>query len=94
MQFQYKKEEAKELVANSSGSLQAKSSWALLLAGIVAGLIGFLTPCVYALVPITISFFTKRSKTKAQGKKNALVYSLSIILIYTLVGALVATGPS
>jgi len=91
MQFQYKKEEARELVANSSGSLQAKSSWALLLAGIVAGLIGFLTPCVYALVPITISFFTKRSKTKAQGKKNALVYSLSIILIYTLVGALVAT---
>ncbi|MEO5888686.1 MAG: cytochrome c biogenesis protein CcdA [Ferruginibacter sp.] len=91
MQFQVKKEEVKELVANSSGSLQAKSMWALLFAGIIAGLIGFLTPCVYALVPITISFFTKKSKTKAQGKKNALFYSISIILIYTLVGALVAT---
>jgi thiol:disulfide interchange protein DsbD len=91
MQFQFKKEEPKELVANSSGSLQAKSMWALLFAGIFAGLIGFLTPCVYALVPITISFFTKRSKTKIQGKKNALFYSISIILIYTLVGALVAT---
>lgn len=91
MQFQYKEDAPKELVANSSGSLQAKSMWALLLAGILAGLIGFLTPCVYALVPITISFFTKRSKTKLQGKKNALFYSVSIILIYTLVGALVAT---
>ncbi len=91
MQFQYKKGQATELVANSSGSLQAKSLWALLFAGILAGLIGFLTPCVYALVPITISFFTKRSKTKLQGKKNALFYSISIILIYTLVGALVAT---
>ena len=91
MQFQYKKTAPPELVANSSGSLQSKSLWALLLAGILAGLIGFLTPCVYALVPITISFFTKRSNTKAQGKKNALFYSISIILIYTLVGALVAT---
>ncbi|MEO6729624.1 MAG: cytochrome c biogenesis protein CcdA [Ferruginibacter sp.] len=91
MQFQYKKDEPKELVANSSGSLQAKSLWALLAAGIFAGLIGFLTPCVYALVPITISFFTKKSKTKSQGKRNALFYSISIILIYTLVGALVAT---
>ena len=91
MQFQYKKEMQPELVANSSGSLQAKSLWALLLAGIAAGLIGFLTPCVYALVPITISFFTKKSKTKLQGKKNALFYSICIILIYTLVGALVAT---
>ena len=92
MQFQYKKQEAPaELVANSSGSLQAKSLWALLFAGIIAGLIGFLTPCVYALVPITISFFTKKSKTKLQGKKNALAYSIFIILIYTLVGALVAT---
>ncbi|MEO6229948.1 MAG: cytochrome c biogenesis protein CcdA [Ferruginibacter sp.] len=91
MQFQYKKIDSQELATNSSGSLQSKSLWALLFAGIFAGLIGFLTPCVYALVPITISFFTKRSKTKIQGKKNALFYSISIILIYTLVGALVAT---
>src|SRR5688500_2317994 len=91
LQFQFKKAAKEEFVANSSGSLQSKSMWALLFAGILAGLIGFLTPCVYALVPITISFFTKRSKTKIQGKKNALFYSISIILIYTLVGALVAT---
>jgi cytochrome c biogenesis protein CcdA/thioredoxin-related protein len=91
MQFQFKNEQPPELAVNSSGSLQSKSLWGLLLAGVLAGLIGFLTPCVYALVPITISFFTKKSKTKAQGKKNALFYSISIILIYTLVGALVAT---
>ena len=67
MQFQFKSGEPKELVANSSGSLQAKSLWALLLAGILAGLIGFLTPCVYALVPITISFFTLSDWARPRG---------------------------
>ncbi len=67
------------------------SLWGFLLAGFLAGLIGFITPCVYALVPVTVSIFLKRSKTPAQGKKNALFYATSIILIYTLVGVLSAT---
>lgn len=92
MQFQYTGNQQQATIADAgNSSIVSKSLWGLLLAGIAAGLIGFLTPCVYALVPITVSFFTKRSKTKAQGKKNALFYSFCIILIYTLVGALVAT---
>ncbi|MEI7736174.1 MAG: cytochrome c biogenesis protein CcdA [Ferruginibacter sp.] len=90
MQFQYTADGAADNTG-SSGGTNSKSLWALLIAGIAAGLIGFLTPCVYALVPITVSFFTKRSKTPAQGKINALFYSFCIVLIYTLVGALVAT---
>jgi thiol:disulfide interchange protein len=91
MQFQYNKAENATIADAGNDNIKSKSLWGLLLAGIAAGLIGFLTPCVYALVPITVSFFTKRSKTKAQGKTNALFYSFCIILIYTLVGALVAT---
>ncbi len=82
MQFQYTADAPAE-ITNTSGT-NSKSLWALLIAGIAAGLIGFLTPCVYALVPITVSFFTKRSKTTAQGKINALFYSFCIVLIYNI----------
>lgn len=91
MQFQYSANDEAVIADAGNDNIKSKSLWGLLIAGIAAGLIGFLTPCVYALVPITVSFFTKRSKTKAQGKINALFYSLCIVLIYTLVGALVAT---
>ncbi|MFT4093039.1 MAG: cytochrome c biogenesis protein CcdA [Niabella sp.] len=60
------------------------------------GLLALLTPCVYSMIPITVSFFTKRSKTKAEGIRNAVCYSLSIIIIFTLLGFLVTLvfGPA
>ncbi|MGG9970364.1 thioredoxin family protein [Ferruginibacter sp. SUN002] len=69
-------------------STDSKTVTGWLLAGILAGLIAFLTPCVYALVPITVSLFLKRSESPAQGKTNALFYSFSITAIYALVGIL------
>lgn len=68
--------------------LQNKSLWGLFIAGFIAGLIGFISPCVYALVPVTVSMFMKRSKTKSQGRTNVLFYAASILIIYTLVGIL------
>lgn len=53
------------------------------------GFIALLTPCVFSVVPITVSFFTKRSETRAAGIKNAILYSLSIIFIYTFLGFLI-----
>lgn len=50
----------------------------------VTGLLAILTPCVFPLIPVTVSFFLKRSKTRAQGVSNSLWYSVSIILIYTI----------
>jgi thiol:disulfide interchange protein len=91
MQFEYAAADNAVIADAGNSKINSKSLWGLLFAGIAAGLIGFLTPCVYALVPITVSFFTKKSKTKAQGKTNALFYSFCIVLIYALVGALVAT---
>lgn len=87
---------SKELVApaatattsTSSTEESGRSAWGWLVAGLVAGLIGFLTPCVYSLVPVTVSLFLKRSKTPAEGRKSAIVYSTSIVVIYTLVGIL------
>lgn len=60
------------------------------------GLLALLTPCVYSMVPVTVSFFTKRSKSKSDGIKNALTYSLSLIVIFTLLGFLITLlfGPA
>ncbi|MEN9488709.1 MAG: hypothetical protein RL494_974 [Bacteroidota bacterium] len=55
----------------------------------LSGFAALLTPCVFPMIPMTVSFFTKQSKTKSQGIKNAVLYGVSIILIYVLLGSLV-----
>jgi thiol:disulfide interchange protein len=70
----------------SSGSSNAY----LLFSGLGYGLISVFTPCVFAMLPMTVSFFLKRSKDRKTGIKNALAYSLSIILIFTILGALIS----
>lgn len=52
--------------------------------GFLGGLIALVTPCVFPLIPLTVSFFTKRSGTRRKGILNALLYGLSIFLIYVL----------
>ena len=69
--------------------METKSLWEIFLQGFGAGLLAFIMPCIYAMVPVTVSFFTKRSKTRKQGIKNALIYSGSIIAIFTLIGFLI-----
>jgi thiol:disulfide interchange protein len=60
------------------------------------GLLALLTPCVYSMIPVTVSFFTKRSKTRPDGIRNALYYSSSIVIIFTLLGFMVTLifGPA
>lgn len=70
--------------------LDKKSNWQLFLMGFFWGLIAFIMPCIYAMLPVTVSFFTKRSKDKATGIRNAIVYALSIILIFVAIGALIS----
>ena len=60
------------------------SGWEVFILGFLGGLIALITPCVFPMVPVTVSFFTKRSKTKKQGIINGLLYGLSIFLIYVL----------
>jgi thiol:disulfide interchange protein DsbD len=82
-------EAATQAPANACGAEAARtntssSPWELLLLGFLGGLIALITPCVFPMIPVTVSFFTKRSKTRKQGIKNGLLYGLSIFLIYVL----------
>ena len=62
--------------------------WAFVLLAFVTGLLALLTPCVFPMVPMTVSFFTGNSSSRAQAILKAGVYGLSIIFIYTLIGTL------
>ncbi len=63
--------------------------WWVFIAGFLGGLIALLTPCVFPMIPLTVSFFTKSSTSKAKGLKNAVIYGLSIIVIYVILGLLI-----
>ena len=63
-------------------SKSSSSPWELLILGFLGGLIALVTPCVFPMIPVTVSFFTKRSTSRQQGIKNGLLYGLSIFLIY------------
>ena len=67
--------------ADSDGGL-----WAVFIAGFLGGLIALLTPCVFPMIPLTVSFFTKQSGSRRAGVMKALAYGLSIILIYVTLG--------
>jgi thiol:disulfide interchange protein len=62
---------------------------AIFIAGFLGGLAAFFLPCIYPMVPLTVSFFTKRSGTRLQGIKAAVIYGLSIIAIYVGLGLLI-----
>lgn len=63
-----------------------KGLWSIFLIAFLSGFAALLTPCVFPMIPMTVSFFTKQSKTKAAGIKNAIIYGVSIIVIYVLLG--------
>jgi thiol:disulfide interchange protein len=67
---------------------QPEGLWMFLLGAFGAGLLALLTPCVYPLIPMTVTMFTNQGGSKRRGITNALVYGLSIVGIYTLIGLL------
>ncbi|GAB4094498.1 protein-disulfide reductase DsbD family protein [Flaviaesturariibacter terrae] len=60
-----------------------KSSWSIFFIGFGAGLLALLFPCIFPLIPLTVSFFTKRAPSRRRGVRNAFLYGFSIFLIYT-----------
>ncbi len=82
--------------ASGNNSVADRSLLWIFLAAFGGGLLALLTPCVYSMIPVTVSFFTKRSKTKKEGIRNALYYAASIIAIFTLLGFLITLifGPA
>lgn len=74
------------------GSIKGKSLWWVLIAGFLGGFIALLTPCVWPLIPMTVSFFLKRNKAnRKKAISDAVLYGVSIIVIYVLLG-LTITG--
>ncbi|MEO6286634.1 MAG: cytochrome c biogenesis protein CcdA [Dyadobacter sp.] len=69
-----------------------KSLWGFALAAFLSGLVALLTPCVFPIIPMTVSYFTNQEK----GKLKAFIYGISIVLIYTLIGTVVSrlNGPA
>ena len=71
---------------NEDGSPEEEGLLWTFLLGFGLGLAALLTPCVFPMIPMTVSFFTKQSKTRSEGIRNALIYGFFIIFIYTALG--------
>ncbi|MCC7244821.1 MAG: thioredoxin family protein, partial [Saprospiraceae bacterium] len=80
----------------SQGNNADSSIASLFLLCFLGGLVALLTPCVFPMVPMTVSFFVKRSPNRRTGLRNAFIYASSIVLIFVLLGAAVTAvlGPT
>ncbi|WP_300487146.1 thioredoxin family protein [Flavobacterium sp.] len=68
---------------------EQKGLFTIFIIAFLSGFAALLTPCVFPMIPMTVSFFTKQSKNRAQGIRNAVFYGASIIIIYVLLGSFV-----
>ncbi len=75
-----------ESISETSGIQKEKGMWGLFFIAFLSGFAALLTPCVFPMIPMTVSFFTKQSKNKAKGIVNAIIYGISIIVIYVALG--------
>ncbi len=69
----------------------SSSMWAIFILGFLGGFVALFTPCVWPIIPMTVSFFLKRSGDKSKGRRDAFTYGFSIIVIYLTLG-LAVTG--
>ena len=70
---------------------ESSSMWITFILGFGGGLLALLTPCVWPIIPMTVSFFLKRSKERKQAVREALLYGVSIVVIYLLLGLVVTS---
>ena len=71
-------------IKEAEGAKSGVSMWAMIIEAIIWGLAALVTPCVFPMIPMTVSFFMKGSGTPAKGRINASLYGLFIVLLYTL----------
>ncbi|BFM44080.1 thioredoxin family protein [Flavobacterium sp. CFS9] len=74
---------------NMSLPASSRSLWSIFFIAFISGFAALLTPCVFPMIPMTVSFFTKQSKSRAKGIRNAIIYGFSIIAIYVILGLIV-----
>lgn len=78
-----------EELSSFSEDEKDSSLWMLFVLGFGGGLIALLTPCVWPIIPMTVSFFLKRAKERSKAIREAVIYGVSIVVIYLLLGILV-----
>lgn len=76
--------------ANTINKNKPKTLWAIFLAGLIGGFTAILMPCIYPLLPLTVSFFTKKAGSRAKGIFQSFIYGLSIIVIYVALGMIIS----
>ncbi len=74
---------------NQRDTADAYSLWAFMVLAFLAGLAALLTPCVFPMIPMTVTFFTSKGENKG-GKGKAMFYGISIVVIYTVIGSVLA----
>lgn len=77
--------------AKTADDSTSKGIWSIFFIAFLSGFAALLTPCVFPMIPMTVSFFTKQSKNKAIGIRNAIIYGICIIFIYVLLGTAVTS---
>jgi len=75
--------------ADNEVSIKPSGWWKIFMGGFGGGLLALLTPCVFPMIPLTVSFFTKRNNNRKKGIIQALTYALSILVIYVALGFIV-----
>jgi len=73
----------------NNSNAEQKSLWGIFIAGLIGGFAAFIMPCIFPMVPLTVSFFTKKGGSHAKGVSQALLYGLFIIVIYVALGMLI-----
>jgi thiol:disulfide interchange protein len=85
----------KDTIKTEKATIPAKdaapkqSLWITFGLGLVAGIAAFFLPCIFPMVPLTVGFFTKRAESRAKGIRSAIIYGLSIIVIYVGLGVII-----
>lgn len=77
-------------------TISSQSVWYLFIGGFLGGLLALLTPCVWPMIPLTVSFFLKKSGSRKKSIRDAIIYGISIIVIYLTLGIAITLiwGPS
>lgn len=79
-------------IENTNNGNKSRGLFLFLLVAFLAGLAAIITPCVFPMIPMTVSFFMRGSENRAKSIKTAMFFGFSIVLIYTLLGALFSVG--
>jgi len=91
-----KSHEISKPTSEKAGILKSRDTYSpysllsFMIVAFLAGLAALFTPCVFPMIPMTVTFFTGKAKNRRQGIRNAVIYGFSIILIYTIIGSIVA----